>query len=184
MSDAVATPAKEPDELDKAIEKRFPHAAAATRAEIKARAQKHGQRMQKHDSKKVSVLVQLQSVPDVDTLDALRQVITSGLAHDKVAGKDFIPSQRTVETWAQAQWDSVFRLMFGARRCGDLCYIYNVVRKWPKPDFLALQIDSAFKFASAKIPNDTQLLYLAGIELEGITPSRAFAELFPTYVNL
>lgn len=116
-----------------------------------------------------SFLRQLETCTCIEQLNLLRLLITSGLARDQLGAREFVPDDRTVAKWAKAQWDSAGRLLIEAKRCGDLCYIYNFMFNWPKPPYIELQLKVIFEMCAAELPNPTQELLRQGITIEGIT---------------
>jgi hypothetical protein len=119
--------------------------------------------------KRPSIQVQLETCPDIERLNVLRVLITIGIQKGVLHGEPFTPDKGTVAKWAQAQWNAVVRLMFTATRPGDLCYIYNLVAKWPKDAQTAAIIEESFRLRALVLPSDAEALLAQGIEIEGIT---------------
>lgn len=112
-----------------------------------------------------SVRARLETAPDIERLAQL----WAGINRAGRAGK-LRAEKKTLDRWTVAVWNRVGALMGAAPTDGDLCFIYNVVLRWPKPAVVERELEALLKRRMAVLPNQAEREAAAGIELGGRTP--------------
>lgn len=104
----------------------------------------------------------IRTAPSVEALAQLRDSLGDAFARGQVAAQE-----RTIRDWREAIYMRLTELMMAATTAEDLSYIFNASFKWYNDDQIRAALEAFVQHRAAALPNRTEVLRAAGIEIQG-----------------